>query len=425
MKRRNTISILLCALGAMSVSAQENVAFSGTYYVDGNVENDYVYRSHVAIEAVKAGQSVAVGDNGAKLVLTAIRLTKTGGMVADDNERTLYGVNSAVVSAHASDLLLEECDITCHIDGANGVAATGEGSKLKMQEGTVTVSREKSAGISAMSGGLAEAEGTQVTCYSNQSPAVMAGVGGTVKVTGLKGTTGGIGSPLFASQGRIDASDCKMETNGSQLVSIIGGGYAGLEKCTLTSQQYCGMMLFNNTDEKAPETGNLTIRNSKITVKDGPLFYVTNTDAEIHLTGTSFQAGDILLTAKADDWGIKGQNGGHVLLQADKQSMRGEIVIDSISSVTVQIDDADFYGSINTAANTCAEGRVIMNKGATWTVMKDSYIKSIEFEEPFEKVLKKISGSGNVYYDAADARNAYLGGKEYKLGDKGMLRPWN
>ena len=70
-----------------------------------------------------------------------------------------------------------------------------------------------------------------------------------------------------------------------------------------------------------------------------------------------------------------------------------------------------------------AEHRVVLGIGGKWNVKKDSYLTSVQFEQPLSKGLKQIKGKHTVYYDANDPANAPLEGKEHKIGGGGMLKP--
>ncbi len=59
-----------------------------------------------------------------------------------------------------------------------------------------------------------------------------------------------------------------------------------------------------------------------------------------------------LLTASADRWGNNGSNGGVVTLKAENETLDGSITCDSISSVTVMLQNSTVLeGSMN-AENT-------------------------------------------------------------------------
>jgi len=160
-------------------------------------------------------------------------------------------------------------------------------------------------------------------------------------------------------------------------------------------------------------------------VAEGPVFLVTNNNnAQITLKGNSISSkSDDLMWVKADDWGDKGSNGGHATLWVNKQSLSGNILVDSISSLEVNLNKgAKLSGRINEQENRCARVHVKVGAGSTWISKGESHLTSIEFEQPLVKGLKQLKGKHTIYYDPADPANATLEGKEYKTGG-GVLRP--
>ena len=132
---------------------------------------------------------------------------------------------------------------------------------------------------------------------------------------------------------------------------------------------------------------------------------------------------DELMSVRADYWGTKGANGGHASLILKKQTVSGDIKVDSISSLELKLQKgARLTGRINQTENRCAQVRVKIESGAVWTVKGESYLTSIEFTKPIKKGLKQLKGKHVIYYDPDDAANAPLGGREYKTGG-GKLCP--
>ena len=162
-----------------------------------------------------------------------------------------------------------------------------------------------------------------------------------------------------------------------------------------------------------------------MTVDAGPMFLVTNTSAEITVSGknsVTCKSGE-LISVRADDWGVKGSNGGKAVLNIEKQTLAGESFVDSISSLGVVLKKSGFLkGQINRKENREAEVRVTMEAGGKWKSKGESHVTSIVFNQPLEKGLKQLKGKHTIYYDASDPLNAPLEGKVYKTGG-GELRP--
>lgn len=152
------------------------------------------------------------------------------------------------------------------------------------------------------------------------------------------------------------------------------------------------------------------------------LFTVTNTHAQITLQNVSLSASSgILLDNRQGDWGIPGENGGHVTFTAQRQLLSGDILCDEASTLTLQLTQASTYtGAIN-SANTAREITVSLAADATWQLTGDSYLDVLRNED--DTLSNLISGGFTVYYDATRKENAWLNGDTYALSDGGFLRP--
>lgn len=411
---------LLCVCLLPMVAWGQNRKPQASWYVDGE-KVKYENRSHTSLEAFDQGQSVIYATNGVDLILTSLRINKTSGGIMDDDRRET-GVNSALLADGGSKVRVEACDVKSHSPQADGITASGEGTKIIITDGNVTTNRSGSVAISAIHGADITADKTQFTTVDHRSAAFYALDGGSIVVTEAMGTCGGQASPIFHSSGTIQGTKCRV-TSAKWTIGNVEDGMLLLNKCELSSGGISGFLLYSSKD--ADVQSMLDITGNTISVGEGPLFLVTNNNnASITLKGNkiSCKSGDLLMV-KADEWGQKGANGGHASLWVNKQSLSGDIFVDSISSLDVNLNKgAKLNGQINKEENRCAKVHVIVNAGSKWTSKGESYLTSIKFEQPLEKGLKQLKGKHTIYYDPADPANAPLGGKEYKTGG-GMLCP--
>ena len=168
----------------------------------------------------------------------------------------------------------------------------------------------------------------------------------------------------------------------------------------------------------------LTLVKNTVSVSEGPVFLVTNTRATVNVSGNKISCKDNeLMSVRADDWGVKGSNGGHASLYVEKQSLNGDIYVDNISSLYLELKKGgNLNGQINARENRCADVRVRIEAGSSWTSKGESYLTSIVFGQPIEKGIRQLKGNHTIYYDPTDPDNAPLGGREYKTGG-GKLVP--
>lgn len=392
------------------------------FYADGAEEKEQ-YRSHNALEAVESGASVVYATNGVDLYLTRMRMSKTSGSISGADHR-VTGMNSVILADGGSKVMLDACDVNSHTPEADGVSSSGDGTVVTVMNGSLNMSRAGSAAVNATNKGKIEVVKANVVTYSNQSPSFYAGSEGVVEVTEAKGDNGGQASPLFySSSGNIKAEKCRMSA-GKWTIGSVDNGLIELNDNELKAGSVCGFLVYgaDGKDRERRSSGKLILKNNNITVTEGPLLFVTNAMGEISLSGNKISCrNDEIICIKADEWGVKGSNQGQGTIDVEKQTLKGDIYVDSISTLKLVLNKgAKLNGSITGMPSDRREVRVTMGKGSVWTVKGDVYLTDIMFEQPIEKGLKQIKGKHVIYYDPDLSTG--LGGKEYKTGG-GVLKP--
>lgn len=393
--------------------------FRATYYVDGSVEKEQ-NRSHTSLESVEQGASVVYATNEVELILTKMRLNKTSGSINDADRRDT-GRNSVIMADGGSMVYVEYCEVNSHTERADGITASGTGTKVDVLEGKLTMSRGGSVAANATKGAYINLQHPQVNTYSNQSSAFYTSDEGSLNVIEAVGATAGQASALFYSSGHLVAEKCRMQA-AKWTIGTVDGGTMHLEKNVVQSGGICGFLLYGNRTNNGH--GQLELAKNEITVGEGPLFLVTNTTADITVTGNKISSkSKELMSVRADDWGVKGANGGKATLNVEKQSLSGSITVDSISSMQLNLrKGGKVNGQINDKENRCAVARVRLEAGSSWTSKGESHLTSIEFSQPVANGVKQLKGKHTIYYDPSDPANAPLQGKEYKTGG-GKLVP--
>ena len=416
-------SFLMIASAVLPAVMFAQVAgYRATYFVDGNIEKDQ-YRSHVSLESLESGSSAVYATNGVHLVLTRVRLNKTSGSISDADRRET-GKNSVLLADGGSTVLVEFCEINSHTTQADGVSASGEGTKVTLQEGSVSTSRNGAAAVNATNKSNVIVQKTTVNTYSNQSPAFYTCKDGRMEVTEAKGENVGQAAPSFyVSSGAIKAEKCEM-SSAKWTIGSLDEGLLELTGNKLKSGSVCGFLVYG-ADGKQREwrsTGTLVLNKNEITVTDGPLVFITNAAGTVSLSRNKISCkNDEIISVKADEWGPKNYNQGDATIDLEKQVLNGDIYVDSISSLVLTLKkSAKLNGRITGDATDRRDVKVFMKKGAKWNLKGECYISSISFEQPLEKGLKQLKGKHVIYYDP-DV-DTELGGKEYKTGG-GVLRP--
>jgi hypothetical protein len=129
------------------------------------------------------------------------------------------------------------------------------------------------------------------------------------------------------------------------------------------------------------------------------MLYVTNTDCTIDLSNVDLNLADntnLLVVAGNDasrGWGMVGSNGGVCTFTASDQTLTGDIKVDSISKLTMNISDSSNYkGSINSDGTEASALSVTLDSSSTWTLTSDSYVTE------FNGSLSNVNTNGHTLY---------------------------
>ncbi len=331
--------------------------------------------------------------------LANISVTKTGDSDGGDNT-SFYGTNSAIIAKGGATLTIKNANITTDATGANGVFSYGgsattnnsssDGTTVNVSDSTITTSKDNSGGIMTTGGGIMNAENLTITTAGTSSAAIRSDRGGGT-VTVNKGTykTTGKGSPAIYSTADITVKNATLVATVSEGVVIEGKNSVTLENVELTdtnntlngqSTTYKNIFLYQSmSGDAASGEAVFTAKDSTITTNQGDSFYVTNTTATINLENNKIVNNDAtgnFLRIQADSWGNSGSNGGVVTLNLTNQSAKGNIVVDSISTLTMNLTDgSSFEGVIN--GDNAGEVALALDSSSTLILTGDTYIKSL------------------------------------------------
>ncbi|MCR5413260.1 MAG: hypothetical protein K6F50_00850 [Kiritimatiellae bacterium] len=275
--------------------------------------------------------------------------------------------------------------LTSSVSGANAVLVIGKGSEADVSDLVIETTKDSSRGLYAFQGGVIRAKNVKISTLGAHCAAMATDRGeGTVSVDGATLNTAGDGSPCIYSTGVLEARNSNGRATGSEAMVIEGRNSILLENSSLAGERKCGAMLYQSFSGDAREgVAKLVMRNSSLSAAQGPLFFITNTRAEIDLSGCTLSGakGEALLSAKAGRWGRSGQNGGKVTLKAAGQVLEGDIEADAVSEVVLEFGEGTvFTGSINTA-KTAKSVTLKIAKGAKVVLTGDSCVTRLDNED--------------------------------------------
>ena len=334
-----------------------------------------------------------------KSTLSGISVSKTGDSDGGDNT-SFYGTNSAIIAKGGANLTIKNANITTNATGANGVFSYGgsattnnsssDNTTINISDSTITTSKDNSGGIMTTGGGIMNATNLTISTAGTSSAAIRSDRGGGT-VTVNKGTykTTGKGSPAIYSTADITVKDATLIATASEGVVIEGKNSVILENVELTdtnnslngqSTTYKNVFLYQSmSGDAATGEAVLTSKNSTIITNKGDSFYVTNTTATINLENNKIVNNDStgnFLRIQKDSWGNSGSNGGTVILNLTNQEATGNIVVDSISKLTMNLTSGStFKGSINSGNE--GEVSLTLDKTSSITLTGNTYVKSL------------------------------------------------
>ena len=360
----------------------------------------------------------AIAVSGEQKSYTAVDVTKTG--EADGDEADFYGENSAIFATEKATLTLDDITVTTNGTHANAIFSYGEQTSVSVANSTIETSGNCSGGLMVTGGGKLEAHDITVHTTGNSSAAIRSDRGGgTQTVVGGSYATEGTGSPAIYSTADVTVHDATLTSTASQGVVVEGKNSATLDNVDLTasnttknsdkSDWYQAVMIYQSMSGDAAEgEASFTMNGGSLTNTNGDVFFVNNTVATINLTNATIANQDesgVLARLAAAGWGSEGSNGGHVTLNASKQTLDGDIVVDGVSELNMYLAGGSSYtGAINQAN----EGSVFVQieAGSTWKLTGDSYVSSLTCE------ANAIDLNGHTLYvdgEAYDASSASSG----------------
>ena len=350
--------------------------------------------------STNADENVILVSGDVESTISGITVNKTGDSDGGDNT-SFYGTNSAVIAKNGANVTIKNAEITTNATGANGVFSYGgsattnnsnnDGTTVNISDSTITTSKDNSGGIMTTGGGIMNASNLTITTSGTSSAAIRSDRGGGT-VTVNKGTykTTGKGSPSIYSTADITVKNATLIATASEGIVIEGKNSVTLENVELIdtnntlngqSTTYKNVFLYQSmSGDAADGEAVFTSSNSSITTNKGDSFYVTNTTATINLENNKIINNDStgnFLRIQKDSWGKTGSNGGIVTLNLTNQEANGNIVVDSISKLTMNLSNSSsFKGAINNSNE--GEVSLTLDKSSSITLTGNTYIKSLK-----------------------------------------------
>ena len=346
----------------------------------------------------------ALRIDGAEVTLDSITVDKSAGATSNTEDGDFYGMNAALLATNGATVTIQNATVTSSAQNGNGVFSYGSGTTVNISDSAITTSADNSGGIQTTGGGTTNAENLTVDTSGNSSAAIRSDRGGgTVNVTGGSYTSNGYNSPAVYSTAAISVKNAALTANNSEALVIEGKNSIALTDCTVSgnmsstkgsssSENVHTVMIYQSMSGDADVgTSEFSMTGGSLTGKNGDLFYITNTHCILTLSGVTLKNEDadgyllrVAGNSASRGWGAAGSNGAQVEMTADGQTLAGNILVDTISTLNLTLKGgSSFTGTVNIADN--AEGGtavsdnavVTIDAGCTWTLTGDCTLTSL------------------------------------------------
>lgn len=346
----------------------------------------------------------ALRVDNATVSLDSITVNKSAGSSSNTENGDFYGVNAALLATNGATVNITSSEINSSVRNGNGVFSYGSGTTVNISDCTITTTGDSSGGIQTTGGATTNASNLTIVTSGSSSAAIRSDRGGgTVNVDKGSYTTHGYNSPAVYSTADITVSNAELTANNSEALVIEGNNSITLTDCTVSGkmsddkgtssdENVHNVMIYQSMSGDAEVgTSTFTMTGGSLTSKNGDMFYVTNTHSIITLSNVEIINEDseaYLLKVSGNSashgWGTAGANGAQVELTCDSQTLEGDIVVDTISTLNMTLKNGSvFTGSINIIDNeqngTAVSDNIVVTieSGCTWNLTGDCTITSL------------------------------------------------
>ena len=346
----------------------------------------------------------ALRIDNATVTLDGITIDKSAGATSSTENGDFYGVNAALLATNGATVTIKNATVTSSAQNGNGVFSYGSGTTVNISDSTITTTADNSGGIQTTGGGTTNASNLTVDTSGNSSAAIRSDRGGgTVNVDGGSYTSNGYNSPTVYSTAAITIKNAALTANNSEALVIEGQNSIDLEDCTVSGnmsdtkgtssdENVHNVMIYQSMSGDADVgTSSFSMTGGSLTSNNGDMFYITNTDCTLSLSGVDIVNKDsdaylmnITGNSASHGWGTAGANGAQVTFTADDQTLEGDIKVDSISTLNMTLSgNSTFTGTINIDENeeggeAVSDNAVVtIEEGSTWTLTGDCTITSL------------------------------------------------
>ncbi len=366
------------------------------------------------------GNYASTGDNenalrieGASVTLDGITVNKSAGASSNAETGDFYGMNAALLATDGANVTITNATVTSSAQNGNGIFSYGSGTVVNVSDSVITTTADNSGGIQTTGGGTTNASNLTVNTSGSSAAAIRSDRGGgTVIVNGGEYTSNGYNSPAVYSTADITVSNASLTANNSEALVIEGKNSITLKDCdvygnmsdtkgTSSDENVHNVMIYQSMSGDAEVgTSSFAMSGGTLTSNNGDVFYITNTHSLISLSDVAIENKDsdgLLMRISGNSasrgWGGAGKNGAQAEVTADNQELNGDIEVDSISTLTMSLQNGSVLtGKINIVEN--AQGGTAVENNADITIDADS-----AWNLTGDCVITSLTNNGAINYN--------------------------
>lgn len=264
----------------------------------------------------------ALRVDGAAVMLDGVSVDKSAGAASNTEDGDFYGMNAALLAMNGATVTIKNATVPSSAQNGNGVFSYGGGTTVNISDSTITTTADitvKNANLTA-----------------NNSEAL-----------------------VIEGKNSITLEDCYVTGNMSDT------------KGTSSSENVHNVMIYQSMSGDADVgTSVFSMTGGSLVGSSGDMFYITNTRCLLTLSGVNIVNNDadgallrVVGYSASRGWGTAGSNGAQVEFTADGQTLSGDIIVDTISNLTMTMKNGStFTGTINIIDN--AEGGTAVSDNA-------------------------------------------------------------
>lgn len=307
----------------------------------------------------------ALRITNATATLSNITVDKSAGNSSSPENGDFYGINAAILATDGATATIQNATIRSSAQNGNGVFSYGDGTTVNISDSTITTTADNSGGIQTTGGG------------------------------------GTIAKNLTVSTAKISISKATLTAENSEALVIEGSNSIALKDCTVSGnmsdegasadENMHNVMIYQSMSGDAEVgTASFTMKNGTLTGNAGDLFYITNTACKLSLSNVDIQQKDkdgallrICGNSAKRGWGTVGKNGAQVTFTASNQTLEGDIIVDTISTLDMTLkDNSTFTGTISIETNEDGDAvennaDITIEKGSTWNLTGDCTLSTL------------------------------------------------